>query len=128
MEKDFARIFEEWEKSNKIINKDENIYENNDYNAFQSRKKNKELTIDLHYLKKNEALDKLKNFINNNRSSFLTKIIIIHGAGNHSKERCVLKDAVINWLKENPAIIKTFRPGRIGEGSFGVTVAYINPK
>ncbi len=77
------------------------------------------MTIDLHYLKKNEALDKLKNFINNNRSSFLTKIIIIHGAGNHSKERCVLKDAVINWLKENPAIIKTFRPGRIGEGSFG---------
>lgn len=127
MQNNFSKIFDDWEKTHKIINKDEKINDN-DYFKFTKKEKDEVLSVDLHYLTRKEALEKLKIFIISNQSSFLKKVIIIHGAGNHSKERSVLKESVIEWLKVNNNLIKYFRPGQIGEGRFGVTVAYINPK
>lgn len=128
MNNNFSDIFKEWEKSNLIINKD--------YDEINNFKKNKQtinsseiLSIDLHGLDRYEAIDKLNSFIiNNQNKSSRIKIKIIHGIGRHSKDKRILKEEVIKWLKEKKKLIYSFRPGQIGEGSSGVTIAIINQK
>ena len=48
-----------------------------------------------------------------------------HGVGRHSKNNRILKEITIEWLKNNQDIIRYYRPGIIGEGSSGVTIAVI---
>lgn len=126
MLKKFSDIFAEWESDNPIVDKDQQL--GNKRSKYKIKKVNTTLSIDLHGLTKDEALVKLKCFIRDNRSNQVVKLKIIHGIGIHSKGKRVLKDAVKEWLKENTHIIRNFRPGRIGEGSGGVTIAYIKAK
>ncbi len=131
MHDDFEKIFNEWQKTHEVMDKDKIAnYTINDRTGNIPHKKNKKeaLTLDLHRLNRSDALIKLKTFVMENQSSNQKKIIIIHGAGNHSKEKCVLKEAVKIWLKENTGLIKYFRPGKTDEGGFGATVAYIKSK
>jgi DNA-nicking Smr family endonuclease len=125
MGEDFGKIFEEWEKNNKIQDKDYHFL-----NEKSSKKSNveKDQSIDLHGLTKSEALSELKKFIDKNRTGHLTKIVIIHGVGRHSDGKRVLKEAVKEWLSENRHLIRNFRPAGIGEGSGGATIAFIQPK
>jgi DNA-nicking Smr family endonuclease len=124
MNDDFAKIFEEWEKNNKIVDKDIFISKE----QIKNKSKDDVLTIDLHGYTKNEAILYLKSFIEKNQTGHLIKIIIIHGVGRHSDGKRVLKEAVKEWLSENTHLIKNFKPAGIGEGSGGATIAYIKPK
>jgi len=120
MKNDFNKIFHEWEKSNKIINKDLNI--NNKIK--NTKKNNTESFIDLHLLRKIEAIEKLNQFIIDNMKKNIKKIKIIHGIGRHSNNKSIIKESVKQFLNSNKHI-RYYRPGRIGEGGAGVTIAFI---
>lgn len=131
MNNNFSDIFKEWEKINLITDKDQQ----KNKNILKSEKlksviKSYEIiSIDLHGFNRYEAINKLKKFIIiNQKKSSRTKVKIIHGVGRHSGDKRILKEAVIKWLKENKNLIYSYRPGLIGEGSSGVTVAIINQK
>jgi len=123
--KKFAEIFTEWEKSNKIVDKDKSFFPQQNLKT----KKEKDLSIDLHGFTKKEALERLRIFILQNRSGMKTKINIIHGVGRHSEDgKRVLKEAVKEWLSQNKELIGYFKPADVKEGGGGATIAYINPK
>jgi DNA-nicking Smr family endonuclease len=122
MNTDFESIFKNWEKSNKIIDKDSLL----SYNSpVKSGREEKNFTLDLHGMTKNEALISLEKKIRELRTGYPVTLIVIHGVGRHSKGPRVLKEAVTEWLKQHPEWIKTFRPAGIGEGSGGATVCII---
>ncbi|GAV20050.1 hypothetical protein MMIC_P1011 [Mariprofundus micogutta] len=58
------------------------------------------LTLDLHGLTRNEALDLLDNEFLQAISRKQRVIAIIHGRGLHSQGKPVLKDAVYQWLRD----------------------------
>ena len=127
MTRNFAAIFSEWEKENSITDKDTYISKNS--SKYSKNKKEYIIKVlDLHGYTKETALKALRDFIYNSQSSYVVTIKIIHGIGLHSKGKRVLKDSVKEWLTENHHIIRNFRPGKIGEGSGGVTIAYLKAK
>lgn len=55
--------------------------------------------IDLHGLTRDEARDKLSEFVLHSRRSSFRCVLVVHGRGLHSKDqRPVLKEAVVAWL------------------------------
>ena len=56
--------------------------------------------IDLHGLKKNEALLELKRFLEDSRRKGLKKVLIIHGKGFHSQQGPILGKAVREYLEQ----------------------------
>jgi len=131
MNNNFSDIFKEWEKANLITDKDQlknkNILKPKKLNSV--KKSYEIISIDLHGFNRYEAINKLKKFIIiNQKKSSRTKVKIIHGVGRHSCDKRILKEVVIKWLKENKKLIYSYRPGLIGEGSSGVTIAIINQK
>lgn len=123
--KSFEYYFEQWEQNNKIIDKDQNITTKTN---LKTKKNQDQPVIDLHGLTCKQAEIELKKFIRENKSkSKKVKIKIIHGAGNHSKGIPKLKQMVREILQGNP-LIESFRPGKIEEGSKGVTIAILKQK
>jgi len=119
----FKELFSEWERNNNIENKDNESAQKKTAIYNKKSKQEKIPAIDLHGMYKEEALKSLNSFIIKNQSGNEKKILIIHGVGRHSENKRVLKEAVKDWLKSRSDLIKSFRPGKIGEGSTGVTVA-----
>ena len=73
--------------------------------------------VDLRGLTGDEAVVELDRFLDNAVMGKLQQVTIIHGKGTGAVRR-----AVREHLKRSP-YIRTFRPGRYGEGEDGVTVA-----
>ncbi|MBO5035158.1 MAG: endonuclease MutS2 [Oscillospiraceae bacterium] len=73
--------------------------------------------VDLRGMTAAEALLELDRFLDNAVMGRLQEVRIIHGKGTG-----VVRSAVRDHLKRSP-YIKTFRPGKYGEGEDGVTVA-----
>ena len=66
-----------------------------------------------------EAILELDRFLDNAVMGKLSEVRIIHGKGTG-----VVRNAVREHLKRSP-YVKTFRPGKYGEGEDGVTVAQL---
>ncbi len=121
--KSFEDIFTKWEKNNTThySTKETDL----DTHTNVNQKSKEDLVIDLHGLTENEAISALRSFITTVKKGSNRKIRIIHGAGHHSKDnKPILKQAVRSYLEFCDSVTY-FRPGRIGEGSHGVTIAII---
>ncbi|ULQ60698.1 Smr/MutS family protein [Brucepastera parasyntrophica] len=83
----------------------ENSSGNKNYNA-ERRKKLRamkpEAVIDLHGLNREEAWIKLDVFFADSVRQGLSKILIVHGKGNHSDENPVLGKTVREFIEKNP--------------------------
>ncbi len=75
--------------------------------------------IMLRHQQKEEALINLDKFIDTAICNRRHKVKIIHG-----KNGGILRNAVHNYLKENPNVI-SYSLGDYYEGSYGVTIAYL---
>ena len=73
--------------------------------------------LDLRGMTTDEALITLENFLDAAMMGKLETVTIIHGKGTGA-----VRAAVRNYLKRS-RYVKSFRPGRYGEGEDGVTVA-----
>lgn len=83
--------------------------------------------LDLHGLIVSEALDALDHFLNKCRKDNIRKVLIIHGKGIHSNKGPVLKEEVVNYLKNNSFIGEIGTPGR-AEGGSGASWAIIRQR
>jgi DNA mismatch repair protein MutS2 len=72
--------------------------------------------LDIRGMASDEAILELERFIDNALLSGLTSLTIIHGKGTGT-----LRAAVQRNLRSNRHV-KSFRPGRYGEGETGVTI------
>ena len=72
--------------------------------------------LDIRGMMTDEAIPVVEQFLDGARMGKLTTVTIIHGKGTGA-----LRKAVQTYLKSSP-YVKTFRPGRFGEGEMGVTV------
>lgn len=78
--------------------------------------------IDLHRLKREEAKEKLKNFLHQSKQMGVRSILVIHGRGLHSKDKIpVLKQLIVNWLIRGSLrkIILAFTSARPCDGGTG---------
>ena len=73
--------------------------------------------LDLRGMTSDEAVGVLDQFLDNAMLGRLTEVTIIHGKGTGA-----VRKAVREHLKRS-RYVKSFRPGRYGEGEDGVTVA-----
>jgi len=55
--------------------------------------------LDLHGLTQNEAIKALADFVAEAIAHQVRQICIVHGKGNHSKGKSVLKDTTYHWLE-----------------------------
>jgi len=55
--------------------------------------------LDLHGLTQDKAVKTLEEFVSEALSHEVRKICIVHGKGNHSKGKSVLKDTTYHWLE-----------------------------
>ena len=72
--------------------------------------------LDIRGMMTDEAIPVVEQFLDGARMGKLTTVTIIHGKGTGA-----LRKAVQSYLKSSP-YVKSFRPGRFGEGEMGVTV------
>ncbi len=152
---DFDDILNQWNQSEKINEKTKTVKNNKDENnsmsiyldqyspdtsTIQSKeeikkkssgKKNKnkkaDFILDLHGLTADEAKERLHGFIQHCCRIGAIKILIIHGKGNHTKGRAVLKPLVRSILETSPYI------GDVGtaerrDGGSGATWALIRQR
>lgn len=73
--------------------------------------------LDLRGMASDEAVSVLERYLDSARLANLETVTIIHGKGTGA-----LRAAVRRALQSEPRV-KTFRPGRYGEGDLGVTIA-----
>ena len=110
-----------WLNENKVIDKDALLTPEQETSAARrSRLLNKrhEDFIDIHGLTREEAWLALERFIENCAGRGLEKVLIIHGKGNHSKNRAVLKLCVRDFLEKCPY---TGESGQSDTGGTGAT-------
>jgi len=77
-----------------------------------------ELTLDLHGVIRNEALNLLENLLRRAINARARAVCIVHGRGLHSAGKPVLKETVYQWLRRGPfahAVLAAIpRPGSGG--------------
>jgi len=66
------------------------------------RNKKPDDSIDIHGLTSDEAWIALESFFNYSHRRGLEKVLIIHGKGNHSRDKAVLKQCVREFTEKNP--------------------------
>jgi len=100
-----------WLRTNKIIDKDaqgeaahETIskHEAASLRRRQLRNKKPDDSIDIHGLTYEEAWIALNNFFQKSKRNGFEKILIIHGKGNHSRDKAVLKHCVRDFIEKCP--------------------------
>jgi DNA-nicking Smr family endonuclease len=91
------------------------------------RRKKADLVLDLHGMTAEEAGIELNNFIRKSYKSGARKILIIHGKGNHTQGRAVLKPLVRSILELSPYIGDMGTPERRDGGS-GATWAVVRQR
>ncbi len=99
---DFGKIIDKYPP---MQGKDEKSYEDDKKRAVKRRELLRKLKpqdiLDLHGLKKADAVDALGTFITKSRNRGFKKVLIIHGKGIHSTNGPVLRRVVIDFLEKN---------------------------
>ena len=85
-------------------------------NAYQSKTKNVSTEVDVRGQLPEEALMNVEKFIDDCYLAGISPVTIIHGKGTG-----VLRQAVSEMLRRSK-YVKSYRPGKFGEGEMGVTV------
>jgi len=91
------------------------------------RRKKADLVLDLHGQNAEDAKIELNNFIQKSYRTGANKILIIHGKGNHTNGRAVLKPLVKSILEMSPYIGDIGTPERRDGGS-GATWAVVRQR
>jgi len=73
--------------------------------------------LDLRGMAADEAIPELERFLDSAKMAKLSIVTVIHGKGTGA-----LRQAVHQYLRHEQRSIKSFRPGRYGEGEAGVTI------
>lgn len=88
--------------------------------AFESKTKNVSTQVDVRGETLEEAYQSVSKFIDDCYLASVSPVTIIHGKG-----MGVLKKGIQEMLKKNK-YVKSYRPGRYGEGEDGVTIVELN--
>ncbi|MBI5485082.1 MAG: Smr/MutS family protein [Deltaproteobacteria bacterium] len=84
--------------------------------------------LDLHGLRRDEALAALPRFLQSARNRGQKAVLIITGKGNHSAEEPVLQQAVASWLREaGRELVLEFAPAPRELGGSGALVVFLRP-
>ncbi|MFH1639107.1 MAG: Smr/MutS family protein [Chloroflexota bacterium] len=78
--------------------------------------------VRLRHLTVDEALVKLDRYLNDAYTAGLYQVAVIHGKGTGT-----LRQVVRDVLRKHP-LVKSYRPGRYGEGGAGVTIVDLSEK
>ena len=78
--------------------------------------------VHLRHLTVDEALPKLDQYLDNAFMAGLYKVTVIHGKGTGT-----LRQVVQERLAKHP-LVRSYRPGRYGEGGAGVTIVELAQK
>jgi len=89
---------------------------------FQAREEPSISEIHLRRLTVDEALLKLDQYLHDAFMAGLPQVRVVHGKGTGT-----LRRAVREQLANHP-LVKSYRPGRYGEGGFGVTIVELVSK
>ncbi|MDD2734539.1 MAG: Smr/MutS family protein [Desulfuromonadaceae bacterium] len=82
--------------------------------------------LDLHGLKREEALEALPGFLHSARKKGQKAVLIITGKGNHSLEEPVLHQAVASWLRDaGRTEVLEFAPAPREMGGSGAYVVFL---
>lgn len=79
-----------------------------------------EASVDLHGMTEDDAMDRLRLFLDDSRRRGCRKVLIIHGKGNHSEGDPVLKRAVARFLERYPGAGRSGKAGK-EQGGNGAT-------
>ncbi len=107
---DFGKILDTWErhqplsKTLKLESEDESEkkfpvpqYRKGTVKGFEAQEE-----LDLHGLKRNEAQERLREFLNDAVAEHLTRLLVIHGKGLHSPQESVIPHLVRDELSHSP--------------------------
>lgn len=84
--------------------------------------------LDLHGLRRDEALTALPRFLQSARNRGQKAVLVITGKGNHSAEEPVLQQAVASWLREaGRELVLEFAPAPRELGGSGAFVVFLRP-
>lgn len=86
-----------------------------------------ERTLDLHGYTLEEAGLQLDRFVLASQAEAVSKVLIIHGKGNHGESTGVMKQFVRNYLEKNPHVGATGVPS-VRDGGAGATWAMIRQR
>ena len=119
----FGDILDKWEKQNTgsiidVKDKDRQVVTENRRRRLKTKKPDAEL--DIHGLTRDEAWLSLEAFFAESRRNGLEKILIIHGKGNHSAGKPVLKRTVMEFIERCPYAGESGR-GKASDGGEGTT-------
>jgi len=87
-----------------------------------------EYQLDLHGLRREEALAALPLFLQSALQKGQKAVLVITGKGNHSAEEPVLQHAVASWLREaGRSLVLEFAPAPRELGGSGALVVFLRP-
>jgi DNA-nicking Smr family endonuclease len=87
-----------------------------------------EYQLDLHGLRREEALIALPRFLRSAIQKGQKAVLVITGKGNHSAEEPVLQQAVASWLREaGRELVVEFAPAPREMGGSGAFVLFLRP-
>lgn len=85
-----------------------------------------EYQLDLHGLRREEAITALPRFLRSAQKRGQKAVLIITGKGNHSPEEPVLQQAVASWLREKGReLVLEFTPAPREMGGSGAFVVFV---
>ncbi len=58
--------------------------------------------LDLHGLTQDEAIEQMQQFVSSAIARNIRKLSIVHGRGNHSTGKSILKETTYHWLQHGP--------------------------
>jgi len=119
----FGDIFDKWEKSNKIQDKDMeagNRQLSSQEKRTRLRNKKPDAELDIHGLTRVEAWQAMDIFFSDAKAKGLEKLLVIHGKGNHSTGEAVLKRIVMEFIERCPFAGESGR-GKAVTGGEGAT-------
>jgi len=115
-------------KKDGIFNKDLQDNASNKKTKISCRKHMVRVVLDLHGMKSEDAIRKIKLFFAESKKRGFKEILIIHGRGLHSKpgEGPVLKTVVKSMLdQELGHLVRDFRTALARDGGEGATLVYL---
>jgi DNA-nicking Smr family endonuclease len=80
--------------------------------------------LDLHGLRRNEALQQLDEFLDLALADGCRFVVIVHGQGYGSRAQAVLKPLTRHWLSQQDAVL-AWCPAQARHGGGGATYAYL---
>lgn len=123
---DFGKILDQWERTGSSAVPTDKDDEEPQEIRVHPRRLPIDDTLDIHGLSVEEASLRLDAFIDKGLKEGYTKLLVVHGKGNHSDEEPVLADAVRNSLEADSRVGAFGHPERSlgGRGATWFIVRY----